>query len=510
MTYLDSAYSAFPSPGIIDLYNKYNFKRIWVLDHEVNYAEANVYCDSMLLLFENRKMTPTLMNLQGLALLSKGEALIRMGKFNEAFASYHKGKLLIEQVPEICEVSSMYSGQIGTGYYIQGDFEKAILYYQQSIRELAACKTVESFTYLWDMQGILDNIALSYTRLNMRDSAQHYFQKALNFITLHENQFTDTKETQSLQRARGVIYGNYGDLYLKTGDSTQAEAMWKASAAINLTSGSEIKDGQVTQAKLIQLYLTRNQLPLAHEALQHLRTSLDSFAHEAVELQYHQLSWKYYEKTHQLPKAFTALKSYSHLRDSLDFSSAVTPVDIEATFERLQLRHQQALHKKENTLQTLYLLLTLGFSFLILIILILMWINGKRTRAYVVQLKEGEQALLKTKSALEQSKHLLDATQALSKTGGWEYNLASQQLFWTRQMFALYEVGEDFIPTVKNNLALYNEKHRTLINELSAEAIQFKRPYSIDLQISTRSEQQKWLRLLMIPIIQDAQSTVTY
>lgn len=505
IAYVDSVYRAFPSPGIGDLYRKYNFKRGWVLELEANYAEANVYCDSMLMLFPHQPKSPELIKMYSMAHMWKGEALIRMGKFKEAFASYHQGKLLLEQVPHACEVSSMYVGQIGTGYYLQGDFRKAMDYYQQSLTELAGCDMPEAFHYVWDTQGMLDNIGLCYDKLNIPDSAQYYFQAALDTLRAYAPQFTDDHSTLSIQRALGVIYGNRGDVYLKTGDSVQAEAMWKMSAEINLRKGSEIKDGQVTQAKLTDFYIASSRWQDAHTAIQQLRTSLDSFSNDAVALRYLHLLWLYYDKTAQVPQAYRALQQYHTMRDSIHLFSEPTSIDMEKEFEALANQHQQVLHKKEDALQSLYLVLTLGFSALILIILLLLWRNWKRVQADMIRQKENERASLSLKIDLEQSKRLLEATQALSKTGGWEYNLTSRQLFWTRQMCSLYEVADDFIPTLENNLAFYDAYNQGLISEKSAEAIQHQRPFSLDVELTTASQIHKWLRLLVIPVMHNGE-----
>src|SRR5690606_9428015 len=51
-------------------------------------------------------------------------------------------------------------------------------------------------------------------------------------------------------------------------------------------------------------------------------------------------------------------------------------------------------------------------------------------------------ALNEVRDQLARSNHLLDFSQQLSATGGWEYNHHTGASYWTKQVYAIYEVSE--------------------------------------------------------------------
>lgn len=67
-----------------------------------------------------------------------------------------------------------------------------------------------------------------------------------------------------------------------------------------------------------------------------------------------------------------------------------------------------------------------------------------------------ELALQEIKTSLERSNLILDVSQELSTTGGWEFNLLTGEVFWTKQVYEINGVNEqDFVPTFETVLSFY-------------------------------------------------------
>src|SRR5687768_6007288 len=56
VNFIDSAYNSFPNPGVIDLYNKYDFKRNYLFTYKKDYGKALQYTDSMLMLLKEKEL----------------------------------------------------------------------------------------------------------------------------------------------------------------------------------------------------------------------------------------------------------------------------------------------------------------------------------------------------------------------------------------------------------------------------------------------------------------------
>ncbi|MEC5145067.1 ATP-binding protein [Chitinophaga sp. 212800010-3] len=107
-----------------------------------------------------------------------------------------------------------------------------------------------------------------------------------------------------------------------------------------------------------------------------------------------------------------------------------------------------------------------------------------------------------TSQQLEQAKSLLDYSQQLSKTGGWEYNLRTGEVFWSRQSYRIYGVPDDFVPDFKKVINLYEPESGLILAELVRRAVEEKIPYDIELRRQTPAGVQ-WVRSLCDVVVED-------
>lgn len=117
-----------------------------------------------------------------------------------------------------------------------------------------------------------------------------------------------------------------------------------------------------------------------------------------------------------------------------------------------------------------------------------------------------EHALQETQDKIERSNELLNISQQLSHTGGWEYDLISGEVSWTSQVYVIFGLPEDIdIGTFDNNLFLFAEHDReVVIQSLEKCKVDFQ-PYTMELQVNTPQHEAKWVRVRAVPVVENNQ-----
>lgn len=122
--------------------------------------------------------------------------------------------------------------------------------------------------------------------------------------------------------------------------------------------------------------------------------------------------------------------------------------------------------------------------------------------------EDAEEDLPLIRKKLERSNLLLDVSQGLSSTAGWEVDLQTGEIFWTRQNYVLYEVDDDFVPTLENTRAFYQGEHLEKMDNTAEASIRQQTPYDIELQLVTARGTKKWVRAIGVPIVQNGEVTM--
>jgi signal transduction histidine kinase/ActR/RegA family two-component response regulator len=114
--------------------------------------------------------------------------------------------------------------------------------------------------------------------------------------------------------------------------------------------------------------------------------------------------------------------------------------------------------------------------------------------------KLAELALEEAKDKLEFAVQLLDVSQELNRTAGWELNLLTQELFCTKQAYFLFDLPEDFKFNFNNAKPFFIEDDFDILIKLAMESVTEKKGYDVDLRIITKNGVRKWVRASGIPV----------
>jgi signal transduction histidine kinase len=412
VAYLDSAYRAFPDPGITDLWKKYNQKANYYLYYDKNPVKQRIYADSMLWILKGKEQQYKT-EYAG-AVFAEGDVLMVEKKYAEAFKCYYDGKVFAQKNLDSCSYCQL-TYQLGMVRYIQGNYLKAIPYFKQAFAENSRCKANSGFSNLFIYpQSHLNTIALCFEQAGMPDSAVYYYKRALTFIDRNSGRFPEKK--QFAEMARAVVYGNLGGVYAIMNNYTEAEKYLQQSIRINYRPGYAIEDAQTAQLKLASLYIEFAHFEEADSLLQHIEKDLlaklgKSQSNADNRLKWNKLKWEYYDKTGSLAQAYQYIQQYHRMRDSLDeVNKGLKNADIDQGFKNTEQQYRLTLLNKNDQLKTTYLAAIVVFSVMMIVILLLVWYTLKRSRRSIQELTSLNQQINEyntqmqgTLTALEQS-----------------------------------------------------------------------------------------------------------
>jgi len=97
--------------------------------------------------------------------------------------------------------------------------------------------------------------------------------------------------------------------------------------------------------------------------------------------------------------------------------------------------------------------------------------------------------------SLEKTITILNEVSELGKVGGWEMNIATEELTWTDETFKIFEVTkkETLRPSLSEGLSLFTDEAKPIIKNAINKAILFGEPYELELLAQTSNGRPFWL-----------------
>ncbi|HWB27854.1 MAG TPA: tetratricopeptide repeat-containing sensor histidine kinase [Chitinophagaceae bacterium] len=394
--YLDSIFAEYPGADPTARFHYYGMYCGYYHTKIGDEKKTLLYADSMLWIIHKNPSMPDYDKNDAIANISKGDALFGLKQYNEAYQYYYLGKVAAEKSIDPCTFSE-YSYRLGMVMYKKSSFAEAASYFKQAFNESKACP--ESYTEFYRRQELLNNTALSYKKSGQSDSALLYYSKALDFIALNEKIYKGSSGPFDL--ARGVVYGNMGQVYAPY-DRANAELLYKKSIAINSRPGYDNNDALITQLHLANLYKDSNDYSLMYHVLQDMQKGLDTIKNDGVKMGWSELMWKYFDSKNDIATAYTYLKEYNRLKDSEDAANKkLNESDVTGEMKSLEAEYQVNLLKKDSKLNQLYFLVAAAFVVSLAIILMLILYNWRKSRRNVRTLTLLNDRINKQKEQLE-------------------------------------------------------------------------------------------------------------
>jgi PAS domain S-box-containing protein len=99
---------------------------------------------------------------------------------------------------------------------------------------------------------------------------------------------------------------------------------------------------------------------------------------------------------------------------------------------------------------------------------------------------------------------ILNETQALSKIGGWSYDVATKTGTWTDEVYNIFSVGKDYdIDDINSIIAFYTPEDLPVIEKAFLNAIENCVPFDLELELIKKTGKRIWVRTIGKPHIRD-------
>jgi signal transduction histidine kinase/Tfp pilus assembly protein PilF len=343
-----------------------------------NFPTAIQWEDSAISIIRSGRKDPDYSRMYAAALLHRGDYLYDMNRPQEALAAYYQGRNVALDVLPACEVG-IYNCALGSIKYKQKKFGESIRAYAAALEDFEGCADEEMKRGYY--QASLDNIGLCYMNLGRTDSALYFFDSTLRYLDRNEARM----DTAYVNTARALVWGNKASVLLSTGDLDGAEALLTKSIAVNRSPGHAARDLQYSLLKLGRVYLAKDSLKEAGQALSACRGEIERSGHDFSSLaKWADVESLYHEKAGDLGAALSYAHLWGRALDTLDLvSQPVSSADPDREF--LQLRNEYAVDALEASVRMdrlRYLAVVLGLLF----VAILLWFRYRRHRRKIKQL----------------------------------------------------------------------------------------------------------------------------
>lgn len=398
LLFLDSAFRAFPHPGIFDLYAKDSLKADIYSYAKHDYQKAISYTDSMLSLVEGRTDKERYAEKYARALFYKGSFFEHLKEYDQALHYYSLAKEVeLEKVRNKCALTDC-DGYLAKMFQEQGKFRAAAGLYVQQHEGHVLCGG-STYQDLMATQSSLANAGTNYRWAAMDDSAAYYYAIALEVIRKNEAKFPENY--YSTTNAKGVLFEDQAELLLKKNDDRAGPLLEQS---IEATRSADIGFTQYTQTELGQYYLEKGRLTEVSRLLAETQASLDSSPNERAQLEWYRLSAAY-DKRRNLPSlAEDNWQHYGVLRDSIEARTRrFAEKDLDKQFEAIRQRYLLEVLQKDNEMETVYLVISLVILVMALVIIGLIWQHLRHSKTLNRQKQEVNEELQKAFTSLEQS-----------------------------------------------------------------------------------------------------------
>lgn len=96
-----------------------------------------------------------------------------------------------------------------------------------------------------------------------------------------------------------------------------------------------------------------------------------------------------------------------------------------------------------------------------------------------------------------ESDKLSHMTNTLAKVGGWYYNVESGYLHWSDEVRKLYEVSNEFEPTMENSKQFFDDDDMALLRRFAIDAIETGEMKVAEIPMITAQNKKKWIRVIL-------------
>ncbi len=121
-------------------------------------------------------------------------------------------------------------------------------------------------------------------------------------------------------------------------------------------------------------------------------------------------------------------------------------------------------------------------------------IASTHTAAICIKRAFDEKALLRTQQTLRESHELLRKMGELARIGGWSYDVESERVTWSEEIYRIHDLPPGVEPSTEEALQFYPPEARPLMRSALDEAIRLGTPWDLELPLITAKGRRIWVR----------------
>jgi len=111
----------------------------------------------------------------------------------------------------------------------------------------------------------------------------------------------------------------------------------------------------------------------------------------------------------------------------------------------------------------------------------------------------------RVEQALRESEEMLNASQRLSKVGGWMWNVQTQAMYWAQETYRIHdfkpgEIAPGSAEHIKRSTECYEPEDRPVIQDAFQRCAEEGQPYDLVLPFTTAKGRRLWIRTAADPI----------
>jgi PAS domain S-box-containing protein len=103
----------------------------------------------------------------------------------------------------------------------------------------------------------------------------------------------------------------------------------------------------------------------------------------------------------------------------------------------------------------------------------------------------------------QKTKKLLEDSQNAGRIGGWEFDIDTLELKWTKEMYNIHEVDLSYKPNVDQRDNFYTPESIPVVNNAVNRAIEYGEPYEIDSEIITAKGNRRSVKAIGKPDLEN-------
>ncbi|MBB6480184.1 PAS domain-containing hybrid sensor histidine kinase/response regulator [Spirochaeta isovalerica] len=111
---------------------------------------------------------------------------------------------------------------------------------------------------------------------------------------------------------------------------------------------------------------------------------------------------------------------------------------------------------------------------------------------------------------LNRSYQFLDTASQIARVGGWELDMATRKLNWTREVYRIYGLQDSYEPDLESFYLFFKQKYRNIVKTAIDRAVKSGVPFEIEVQLMLDFDKETWVVVKGQPRYQNGKITAIH